>query len=93
MSGAEAPLDENNRCGAGASGRGLKAGRFDLTLKRRRDGQDLLSQPEVQGRRPVREGRLPRRPAVGEPGVCYGEETVVLSPLAVTVKVPHGFDA
>ena len=89
MWGAEAPLDENRRCGAGASGRGLKAGRFGLTLKRRRDGQDL----QVRGRRPVREGRLPRRPAVGGPGVCYSEETIVPSPLAVTVKTPHGFDA
>jgi len=35
--------------------------------------------------------RVDRR-AAGRPRVCYGEATVVLSPLAVTVKAPHGFD-
>jgi hypothetical protein len=29
---------------------------------------------------------------VGQRARRYGDETVVLSPLAVTVKVPHGFD-
>ena len=37
----------------------------------------------------LQEGRSP--PACS-PRVRYGDETVVLSPLAFTVKVPHGFD-
>jgi len=33
-------------------------------------------------------GVLPAR----SPWMRYGDETVVLSPLALTVKMPHGFD-